>query len=82
MHLPRGKEMYMIRIVLNDDQVKAVEDSSGTVELRDSRGRLVGYAARSSSSEDIAAAKARLCSDGPWYTTAQVLGHLQSLEQG
>jgi hypothetical protein len=71
----------MIKIVLNDEQAKAVEDSSGAVELRDTRGRLVGYVARSSSAEDIAAAKARLSSTGPWYSTAQVLSHLQSLEQ-
>jgi hypothetical protein len=82
MHLPGGEDIYMIRIVLSDEQAKAVEDSSGAVELRDSRGRLVGYVARTSSPEDIAAAKGRLSSSGPWYTTAQVLGHLQSLEQG
>jgi len=63
----------MIKIVLNDEQAKAVEDSFGAIELLDSRGRLVGHVARSTTPDDIAAAKARLSSTGPWYTTAQVL---------
>ena len=31
-------------------------------------------------SHDIRVAKDRLASPGPWYTTAEVLAHLQSLE--
>ncbi len=71
----------MIKIAVSDEQAKAVEGSSGAIELRDSRGRLVGHVTRTVSPEDVATAKARLNSTGPWYTTAQVLSHLQSLDQ-
>jgi hypothetical protein len=72
----------MIRIVLNDEQAKAVESASGAIELRDPQGRLVGFVSRSISEDQLAAAKRRLNSAGPWLTTAQVLSHLQSLGQG
>ncbi|MEX2092514.1 MAG: hypothetical protein WD971_07540 [Pirellulales bacterium] len=71
----------MIKIVLNDEQAKTVEEATGAIELRDPQGRLVGYVSRSPSSQEIADAKRRLASAGPWYTTQQVLSHLQSLEQ-
>lgn len=71
----------MIKIVLNDDQAKAVEEAAGPVELRDQRGGLVGYVSRPPSNQEIEDAKRRLSSSGPWYTTEQVLSHLQSLEQ-
>jgi len=72
----------MIQIILNDDQLKAVQDAAGSVELRDQRGRIVGYVSRPPSATVIAEARRRLDSEGPWYTTQQVLDHLQSLEQG
>lgn len=71
----------MIKIVLNDDQAKAVDEAAGAIELRDPQGRLVGYVSRSPSTREIAEARRRLASAGPWYTTEQVLNHLQSLEQ-
>ena len=72
----------MIQIILNEDQLKAVQDAAGSVELRDQRGRIVGYVSRPPSAAVIAEARRRLTSEGPWYTTQQVLDHLQSLEQG
>ena len=71
----------MIKIVLNDEQAKAVGEAVGAVELRDPQGRLVGYVSRSPTIEEIAEAKRRLASSGPWFTTEQVLNHLQSLGQ-
>jgi hypothetical protein len=70
----------MIRIVLNDEQAKAVEEAVGPVELRDLRGGLVGYVSLPPSNQEIEDAKRRLRSSGPWFTTEQVLSHLQSLE--
>jgi hypothetical protein len=72
----------MNQIILNDDQVKAVQAATGVVEFRDQHGKLVGYFARPPSNEEIAEAQARLNSQGPWHTTAQVMDHLDSLEKG
>jgi hypothetical protein len=72
----------MIRIILNDEQAKAAQQSSETVELLDQHGRLVGYVSRPPQESVIAEAKRRLNSDGPWHTTPQVIQHLESLEQG
>lgn len=72
----------MTQIVLNDEQVKTVQSATGAVEVRDRHGNLLGYVARRTTEAEIAEAKRRLESDGPWYTTQQVLDHLKSLEQG
>jgi hypothetical protein len=71
----------MIKIVLSDEQAKAVANAAGAIELRDHQGRLIGLVSPSPSSAEIAEAKRRLNSAGPWYTTEQVINHLQSLEQ-
>lgn len=71
----------MIRLILNDDQSKAVENAASTMEIRDATGRLLGYLQPSPSDARIAAAKERAKSDGPWRTTDQVIDRLQSLEQ-
>ena len=52
------------------------------VEVRDQRGNLLGYVSVPPSDAEIAEAKRRLESDGPWHTTEQVTEHLKSLEQG
>jgi hypothetical protein len=71
----------MMQIILSDDQVSALQVTAGTVEVRDQRGALVGYLSRPASDAEIAAANRRLKSDGPWYTTQEVLDHLDSLER-
>lgn len=71
----------MIQIILSDEQVKTAHEAKQGVELRDKHGTLVGYLHPPPSDEMIAEAKRRLHSDGPWYTTKQVLNHLESLEQ-
>ena len=72
----------MMQIVLSDDQAKAVQAATGVVEVRDRQGNLLGYVSPPPSDAEIAEASRRLKSDGPWYTTEQVMGHLKSLEQG
>ncbi len=72
----------MDHIVVDDLQAKLISEATESVEIRDSRGRHLGYVARGFTDEDIAIAKARLASDQPRYTTQQVLEHLQSLERG
>ena len=72
----------MTQIVLSDDQAKAVQAAVGAVEVRDRHGNLLGYVSPPPSDAEIAEARRRLESDGPWYSTEQVMGHLKSLEQG
>jgi len=72
----------MTQIILSDDQTRTVQAATGAVEVRDARGNLLGYMSPPPSDEEIAVAKRRLESEGPWYTTEQVLDHLKSLEQG
>lgn len=72
----------MAQIVLNDEQAKAVQAANGALEVRDSHGNLLGYVSPPVSSAEIDEAIKRLHSDGPWYTTQQVLDRLKSLEQG
>lgn len=70
----------MIQIILNDEQARAVANAADSIELRDKRGKLVGYVSPPLKDTVIAEANRRLHSSGPWYTTQQVLEHLQSLE--
>ena len=72
----------MMRIVLSDDQANAVQAATDVVEIRDRRGSLLGYISPPPGDAEIAEAKRRLESNGPWHTTEQVMDHLKSLEQG
>ena len=71
----------MAQIILSDDQARAVENATDAVEIRDQHGNLLGYVSPPPSNAEIAEARRRLDSDGPWYTTQQVVDHLKSLEQ-
>jgi hypothetical protein len=69
----------MQHIVVDDEQAKLIAEATDTVEIRDRRGKHLGYVDHTTE-EDIAIAKQRLASDGPRYTTHEVLEHLRSLE--
>ena len=71
----------MTQIILTDDQVSALQIAAGTVEVRDRRGVLLGYLSRPASDVEIAERADVLGSDGPWYTTQQVLDDLDSPER-
>ncbi len=71
----------MTRITLNDEQAKAVHEAQDTIELRDRQGGLLGYMSRPPCDSEIAEAQRRLNSQGPWHTSAQVLDHLDALDQ-
>ena len=71
----------MHHIVVDDQQAKLISEATESVEIRDARGRHLGYVAHGFSDEDIAIAKDRLASDEPRYTTREVLDHLQFLER-
>jgi hypothetical protein len=69
----------MEHLVDDDQQAKLISEATESVEIRDLRGRCLGYVARGFTDEDIAIAKERLASDEPRYTTQEVLAHLRSL---
>lgn len=71
----------MTHIVVDDEQAKLLAQACGTVEIRDSHGKQLGYVAPVFTDEDIAIAKRRLASDEPRRTTQQVLERLRSLER-
>ena len=70
----------MQHIVVDDQQAKLISEATEGVEIRDPRGRHLGYVAHGFTEEDIAIAKQRLASDESRYTTQEVLDHLRSLE--
>jgi hypothetical protein len=72
----------MIRIVVDDEQAKAITSANESVQVCDESGNVLGVIARAASftAEEIARAKRNLAEPGPRYTTEQVLGHLRSLE--
>jgi hypothetical protein len=76
------EEGVMSQIVLSDDQARTVRTATGPIEVRDRQGDLLGYVSPPPSDAEVAEARRRLVSNGPWYTTGQVIDHLKSLEQG
>jgi hypothetical protein len=70
----------MQHIVVDDEQAKLIAETTDPVQIRDRRGKHLGYVAHGFTEEDIAIAKQRAASDQPCYTTQEVLDHLQSLE--
>jgi hypothetical protein len=70
----------MLHIVVDDQQAKLISEATESVEIRDPRGKHLGYVAHGFTNEDIAIARDRLASDETRYTTQVVLDYLQSLE--
>ncbi len=71
----------MTQIILNDDQAEVMQKAAGAVEVCNLRGELPGYFSRPPSAAGSAEAKRRLDSEGPWFSTRQVIEHLDSLGQ-
>jgi hypothetical protein len=71
----------MQHIVVDDQQAKLISEATESVEIRDSRGRHLGYVAHGFSDEDIAVAKQRSSSEEPRYKTQDVLDQLRSLDR-
>jgi hypothetical protein len=70
----------MPHIVLSEEQAKVVASALQPIQVRDAKGTVLGVIPSIWTEGDIAEAKRRLASNGPWYTTEQVLAHLRSLE--
>jgi hypothetical protein len=67
-------------MVVDDQQAELIAEATEFLEIRDPRGKHLGYVAHGFADEDIAIARQRLASDAPRYPTQQVLDHLRSLE--
>jgi hypothetical protein len=73
-----GRWKDMVQTVLNDEQVKQIEEAAEPVVFVNARGIPVAYASTSFSPEEIAEAHRRAQSDGPWYTTEEVVRFIES----
>jgi hypothetical protein len=71
----------MQHIVVDEHQAKLISEAAESIEIRDPRGRHLGYVAHGFTEEDIAVAKQRLASNERRYTTQEVLDRLRSLER-
>jgi hypothetical protein len=74
----------MHQIVVDDGMAKLISQAADRIEIRDPRGRLLGYVAQvvhGFTGEDVAIARERLASNEPRYTTRAVLDYLQSLQR-
>lgn len=69
----------MTIIVIDPQQAKIISEAEDQVEIRDADGQHVGYVARGFTPNEVAEARRRLDSEGPWYTTQQVVEHIRSL---
>jgi hypothetical protein len=70
----------MQHIVVDEQQAKVIAEATESVEIRDPRGKHLGYVAHGFTDEDVAIARQRIASSAARYTTNQVLDHLRSLE--
>lgn len=70
----------MSDIRLTKEQLEILTASGGTAVLTDEEGHPVGYVSPPLSATELRELERRADSDGPWYTTAEVLAHLKSLE--
>jgi len=64
--------------------------ATGPIRLVDEQGNVLGNFAPAAvagdcnelTAEELAEMKRRAASPGPWYSTAEMIAHVQSLEQG
>ena len=71
----------MVQIVLSDDQVRQFKQAEEPVVFVNARGVPVAYASTSFSPEEISEALRRAKSDGPWYTTEEIVRFIESQEE-
>lgn len=71
----------MIRIVMNDEQAKAISECREGIELVDSSGKRVRYLSPPSVEDEIRIAKERLASNQERVPSSVVLERLRALEE-
>jgi hypothetical protein len=80
--LPKPPEIgAMHDIVLNEEQARVAAATLRPVQVRDTKGNVVGVFSPIWTEEDIADAKKRLGSDEPRFTTSQMLDYLKALKK-
>jgi hypothetical protein len=70
----------MTDIRLDEEQAAVVAKALEPVRVCAPNGDVLGFIKPAFTAADIAEAKRRSMSEGPWYTTKQVLEHLHELE--
>ena len=68
----------MVRVRVDESQSRVIRDGERRIELVDEQGCSLGFADITWTAEDLRQAKAAAASDGPRYTTAEVLQMLAS----
>jgi hypothetical protein len=68
-------------IVLDADQSRVVEGAREPVEVRDPSGCVIAVIPPAESGVDLAAAKARASSSGPWLGPAEVRAHMDAVKE-
>ena len=71
----------MIRIVVDDEQAEAIALSTEVVEIRNRKGRILGYVTHGFTADDVAVAQQRLRSEQSRFTTQEVLSRLSTAEK-
>lgn len=71
----------MTQIVLTDEQASILAKALKPLRVVDARGNCLGTFTPLWTEEDIAEAKRRLAANEKWYTAAEVLAYLHSLEK-
>ncbi|MEM8671808.1 MAG: hypothetical protein AAGG48_30095 [Planctomycetota bacterium] len=71
----------MVKIVVTEDQAKAIATAKEGVEFVDADGNRLGFFAHPFNEDDISIAQERAASDEPRRTTQQVIDRLKSLEK-
>ena len=71
----------MVQMMITADQAKLLLECDESIEIVDPSGRRLGTVVRPPSDEDVQIARQRIGKPGKRYSTAEVVSHLQSLEQ-
>ncbi len=72
----------MTPIVLTEEQARIVSQAQAAIPVCDANGKVLGHIEPIElTPEQIAEAKRRAASPGPWYTGEQVQAHLRALEE-
>lgn len=70
----------MVRVNVDSATARAIRGTNEVVQILDDQGECLGYMMPPLSREERAIIRERLESDGPWYSTEEVMAHLHSLE--
>jgi hypothetical protein len=66
----------MVRVILDHETAEAIRTTNEVVQIFDERGECLGYMMPPLSREERATIRERLESEGPWYTTEEVLAYV------